>query len=287
GGGALLAANLVIISSAGALGISTELAVRVSLLSAGLWWGGFAIITFRRLKVRVPTKQPPPGQPYLRIGIRELANTFRELRRLPRTLQYLIAYMGFSDGIQTVITVASVFLAQELFVSKGLPTDESFLVRLILVIQFVAFGGTILFERMAARVGTKTAILISLFVWTSVVIYAYAWLQTTAQAWGLGVVIALVLGGSQALSRSLFSQMIPCGREASFFGLYEIAERSTSWIGPLIFGMVVAMTNSYRRAILSLIILFVFGIVILLFTDTRRAVHDAGNRLPEEAAALS
>ncbi len=80
--------------------------------------------------------------------------------------------MGFNDGIQTVITVASVFLAQELFVSKGLLTDESFLVRLILVIQFVAFGGTILFERMAARVGTKTAILISLFVWTSVVIYA-------------------------------------------------------------------------------------------------------------------
>ncbi len=94
GGGVLLAANLVIISSAGALGISKELAVRVSLLSAGLWWGGFAIITFRRLKVRAPAKQPPPGQPYLRIGIRELANTFRELRRLPRTLQYLVGVHG-------------------------------------------------------------------------------------------------------------------------------------------------------------------------------------------------
>ena len=97
-------------------------------------------------------------------------------------------------------------------------------------------------------------------------------------------VIAIVLGGSQALSRSLFSQMIPAGREASFFGLYEISERGTSWIGPLIFGIVVGATNSYRQAILSLIVLFIFGIVVLFFTDTDRAIHDAGTRLPVEAA---
>ena len=100
----------------------------------------------------------------------------------------------------------------------------------------------------------------------------------------MGAAIAVVLGGSQALSRSLFSQMIPAGREASFFGLYEISERGTSWIGPLIFGIVVGATNSYRQAILSLIILFVAGMIVLALTDTDRAVHDAGNRLPEEAA---
>jgi UMF1 family MFS transporter len=172
-------------------------------------------------------------------------------------------------------------------VSKGLPADDSFLVSLILVVQFVAYGGAILFERIARRIGTKNAILVALVVWTGIIVFAYAELQTTAHAWAMGVVLALVLGGSQALSRSLFSQMIPRGREASFFSLYEISERGTSWIGPLIFGLVVSVTNSYRQAILSLVALFVFGILMLIFTDTRRAVRDAGNRLPEEAAALT
>ena len=98
--------------------------------------------------------------------------------------------------------------------------------------------------------------------------------------------IAIVLGGSQALSRSLFSRMIPTGREASFFGLYEVSERGTSWIGPLVFGIVVARTSSYRQAILSLIVFFVAGMVILFFTDTDKAVHEAGNVLPEEVGTV-
>lgn len=182
--------------------------------------------------------------------------------------------MAFNDGIQTVITVASVFLAQELFVARGLATDQTFLIELTLMIQFVAFGGAILFERIARAVGTRSAILVSLVVWTAVVVYAYAALQTVAQAWAMGAVLGLVLGGSQALSRSLFSRMIPRGREAAFFGLYEISDRGTSWLGPAIFGVVVAVTNSYRQAILSLIALFIAGIVVLLFTDTDRAIAD-------------
>ena len=94
----------------------------------------------------------------------------------------------------------------------------------------------------------------------------------------MGAVLATVLGGSQALSRSLFSAMIPAGHEASFFSLYEIAERGTSWIGPLIFGIVVGRTGSYRQAILSLIVLFVAGSVGLLLTDTERAIREAGVR---------
>ena len=100
----------------------------------------------------------------------------------------------------------------------------------------------------------------------------------------MGVVIAIVLGGSQALSRSLFSRMIPEGREASFFGLYEVSERGTSWLGPLLFGVVVAATDSYRQALLSLIVLFVVGTIVLFLTDTDKAIHQAGNLLPEEAA---
>lgn len=100
-------------------------------------------------------------------------------------------------------------------------------------------------------------------------------------------VIAIVLGGSQALSRALFSRMIPRGREASFFGLYEVSERGTSWMGPFLFALVVAATGSYRQALLSLIGLFVIGAVILFFTDTDKAIHDAGNLLPEEVGHTS
>jgi UMF1 family MFS transporter len=168
-----------------------------------------------------------------------------------------------------------VFLAQELFVSRGLPASEAFLMGLVLMVQFVAFGGALLFARLASAITTKSAILCSLVLWSGIVIYAYGFLHTVAQAWAMGVVLAAVLGGSQALSRSLFSRMIPAGHEATFFGLYEITERGTSWIGPLLFGLVVGATGSYRQAILSLIVLFLGGIAVLVATDTDRAIEDA------------
>jgi UMF1 family MFS transporter len=151
------------------------------------------------------------------------------------------------------------------------------------MVQFVAFLGALLYERIANLVGTKNAILSSLVIWSGIVIYAYKYLQTTTQAWVMAALIAIVLGGSQALSRSLFSRMIPQGREASFFGIYEVSERGTSWIGPLVFSIVVARTGSYRQAILSLIVFFVVGLIILSLTDTDKAIHQAGNALPQEA----
>jgi MFS transporter, UMF1 family len=247
----------------------------VSLLSAGLWWGGFGALTFARLRARPAPLGAPPGRSAVAAGLGQVAATIRELRRLPQTFRFLMAYMLYNDGIQTVISTASVFLAQELFVARGLPTDQSFLIGLVLMIQFIAFFGALLFERIARIVQTKNAILISLLLWTGVIVYSYRFLETTRQAWVMGGVIAIVLGGSQALSRSLFSLMIPAGREASFFGLYEISERGTSWIGPLIFGMVAGATNSYRQAILSLVVLLLGGMLLLAFTGTDRAVAAA------------
>jgi UMF1 family MFS transporter len=285
GGGLLLALNLLLVLGAERIGISQGMAVRLSLLSAGIWWGGFAIITFRRLKTRERTSRLAPGQNFLVAALSELRQTFGELRRLRHTLRFLVGYLFYNDGIQTVIGAASVFLAQELFVARGVETPQSFLLGIFLLVQFVAFGGALLFERIAARAGTKNAILLSLLIWSGIVIYAYGFFRTTTQAWVMAGAIAIVLGGSQALSRSLFSRMIPAGREASFFGIYEISERGTSWMGPLVFSIVVASTNSYRQAILSLILFFVGGMLILFFTDTARAIHEAGNRLPEEAAS--
>ena len=284
GGGLLLALNFLLVKTAPRLGLDPYLAVRISLLSAGVWWGGFALITFATLKTRAAEKTLPRGKTYLTVGFSELGRTFRELARLRYTMKYLIAYLFFNDGIQTVISMASVFMAQELFIARGLKTDQSFLLGIFLLVQFVAIFGALLFERIANAIGTKNAILISLVSWAGVVIYCYGFLYTTTDAWALGAVIGIVLGGSQALSRSLFSRMIPAGREASFFGIYEVSERGTSWLGPLVFGVVVAATDSYRQALLSLVIFFVVGTIALYFTDTDKAIHQSGNLLPEEAA---
>jgi UMF1 family MFS transporter len=284
GGGLLLALNFLLVSNAPRLGMDPYLAVRISLLSAGIWWGGFALITFLTLKTRAAEKSLPKGKTYLTVGFSELGRTFRVLARLRHTLRYLIGYLMFNDGIQTVISMASVFMAQELFVARGLKTDQSFLLLIFLMVQFVAIFGALLFERLAYLINTKNAIMVSLVLWAAVVIYGYGFLHTTNEAWFMGVVIAIVLGGSQALSRSLFSRMIPAGREASFFGIYEVSERGTSWLGPLVFGAVVAATGSYRQALLSLIVFFVVGAIVLYLTDTDRAIHEAGNLLPEEAA---
>ena len=284
GGGLLLLLNFVLLRVGPRhLGISEEMAVRVSLLSAGLWWGAFSLVTLARLKTRGAARVLPPGQSYLTVGFAEIRETFRALLRLRQTLRYLVAYLLYNDGIQTVIGMAAVFIGQELFVARGLEPDRAFLSGIFLMVQFTAVFGALLFERVAARAGTKRAIVASLVVWAGLVVYAYGFLRTTGQAWVMAAFIAVVLGGSQALSRSLFSRMIPAGREASFFGLYEISERGTSWLGPLIFGAVVAATNSYRQAILSLIVFFVAGLILLLLTDTGRAIREATSPPPEEA----
>jgi UMF1 family MFS transporter len=279
GGGIVLALNLVLVSNAGSFGIDVPLAVRLSLLSAGVWWGLFSVVTFLRLRTRAPARKLPSGKNYVSAGFTELGATFRELARLPLTLKYLVGYLFFNDGIQTVLGVASVFLSQELFTAqeRAAGTDQAFVLKIYLAVQFVAFFGAVLFERGAAWFGTKRALLTSLVVWAGVVVYAYGFLHSTLGAWGMAAVIALVLGGSQALSRSLFARMIPAGFEASFFGIYEVSERGTSWIGPMLFGIVVGRTGSYRQAILSLIVLFLVGIIVLALTDTDLAIERAGD----------
>lgn len=273
GGGLMLGLNLLLVLGAPRWGISTGLAVRLAFLSAGLWWGGFAIIAFLKLRTRAGSKKLPPGQSYLTVGFNELKSTFRVLRRLPLTLRYLIAYLIYNDGIQTVIFASSAFLEQELFRSE----NPTFLLQIFLVVQFVAVIGALLFERLAYFIKAKNAILVSLVLWAAVVIYAYGFLHTIPQAWIMAVVIAIVLGGSQALSRSLFARMIPAGREASFFGIYEVSERGTSWMGPLLFSIVIARTGSYRQALASLIFFFVVGLIILLFTNTDKAIEQSGS----------
>ncbi|PYS98931.1 MAG: MFS transporter [Acidobacteria bacterium] len=266
-------------------GISTGLAVRISFLVASLWWGAFAIVTFFLVRTRGAEKNIPANKSLVTVGFSEIWQTLKELRRLRYTMLFLIAYLFYNDGIQTVITQASVFISYELFTSKGLPSDNSFLIIIFGIAQIAAFAGALIFERVSRVLGAKRTIIFSLVIWCGIVIYAYGFFATETQAYILGAFIGMVLGSAQALSRSLYSQMIPKGRESSFFGLYEISEKGTSWMGQLLFAVIVGATGSFRHAILGLIFFFIVGSLILLFTDTTKAIHEAGNLTPEEAEA--
>ncbi len=273
----VLSANLYFLKNCESYGITTEMAVRLCLLAAGIWWGGFSLVTFSLLKRRRPERQVPHGKNYISAGLGELRETVIELFKSRHTFRFLIAYLLYNDGIQTVITASSIFLSQELFVARGLEADRSVLIIAFLIAQIVAFFGAIIFERISRFTSAKTAIIVSLVIWSGITIYAYGFLNTVSEAYFMSGMIGLVLGGSQALSRSLFSKMIPKGRESSFFGIYEISERGTSWIGPIVFGLVAQLTDSYRPAILALIIFFILGTLILLLTNTEKAIQEAGH----------
>jgi UMF1 family MFS transporter len=276
GGGLLLLLNLVFYQLREVLGVATSLAVRINLASAGLWWLGWAAFTWARLRPRQTRRALPEGETYLSAGFKQLGRTLRELRLFPETLKYLLAYFLYNDGIQTVIAVSATFAAAPLN-RGGLEVDQSTLTMVILMIQFVAFGGALFWGRLARWVGAKKSILISLVIWAGVVTYAYAGMRGASRVlefWILGGFIALVMGGSQAISRSLFAQLIPDGKEAEFYSFYEVSERGTSWIGPLLFGVMNQAFGSLRPAILSLIFFFVMGLIVLPFVNIRKGISD-------------
>jgi UMF1 family MFS transporter len=281
GGGLLLALNLGLLTLDTRIGISAGMAVRISLLSAGLWWAAFTIIPvlgLRDLRGNLPgdTTMAAAHQSGVVTGsFRQLSRTLRELRLYPQTLLFLVAYLFFNDGIQTVISASSVYGAEELSFST------SQLIEIILLVQFIAFGGALLFGRLANHFGAWRVVLNSLVLWTLVVSIAF-FVPTGAFIIfiGLAVLIGIVLGGSQALSRSLYSQLIPRGREAEFFSLYQAMERGTSWFGTLVFGLVHQFTHSYRWAILALIVFFVVGGLLLSRVRMREGIVAAGNVVP-------
>lgn len=279
GGGLLLLVNLLLYNSAAQFGISSNDAARISMASAGVWWAIFTIIPILNIRHREAGRSLPAGKSYLTIGFQQLRETFRNARSYPQTLLFLAGYLLYNDGIQTVIALASQFGAIEL------KLDQSILIQVILMVQFVAFFGALAFGWLATYIGAKRAILGSLVIWSAVVIVAYAFIQPgqPLQFFLLAAVIALVLGGSQALSRSVFSLMIPKGQETEYFSMYEISERGTSWLGPLVFGLALQQTGSYRIAILLLMVFFIVGGLLLSRVDIRRAAIEAGNQPPARA----
>ena len=276
GGGILLALNLAFFIFSEDLGVPGDLAVRINLASAGIWWMGFALITWTRLRPRHAARALPAGETYVSIGFKQLGKTFREIKNFPETLKYLLAYFLYNDGIQTVIAVSSTFAAAPI-IRGGLEVDQDTLIAIILMIQFLAFGGALFWGKLAKWIGAKQSIIVSLVIWSGVVIFAYGGMKGESRVTEfiiLGALIAIVLGGSQAISRSLFAQMIPKGKEAEYYSFYEVSERGTSWTGPLIFGLANQIFGSLRYGILALIFYFIAGLIVLPLVNVNKAKED-------------
>jgi UMF1 family MFS transporter len=278
GGGVLLLINLAVVTMLSVDGDdqrTLDLA-RWSIVSAGVWWGAFTLLPLRWLKEH-PAAEVVAGRGgnVLTDGFRQLGHTIRSLKAYPLSLFFLVAFLVYNDGIQTVISLASQFGTEELHL------EQSALIITILIVQFLAFGGALLLGGLAAKIGARKTVLIALAGWLGVVLAAF-WLPEGEPVpfMLLGVGIGLVMGGSQALSRSLFSQLIPEGREGEYYGFYEISDKGTSWLGPLAFGLVFQLTNSYRIGIVSLVVFFVVGGILLALVPMRRAIVAAGNTPP-------
>lgn len=269
GGGLLLALNLVLYLNAGRIGMSEDMAVRISLSSAGAWWAAFTILPLIALQNRGTAHVLAAGQSAIVAMLEQMAHTLRDMRRYPQALTFMAAFLLYNDAIQTVITLATQFGHDEL----KIPISQ--LTLAILMVQFVAFFGAMAFQWLAAAINAKRAVVASLVIWTAVLVYIYLAVKTTLQFFIMAAIVALVLGGSQALSRSLYSQIIPKLKEAQYFSVYSLSDKGTSWLCPMFFGLALQFTKSYRIAILSLIIFFLAGLFVLLKVDVERGEQDA------------
>jgi MFS transporter, UMF1 family len=273
GGGLQFAAALVLIAFHDFFGLSEAGAARIGMLSAALWWGGFALVTvflLREPKIRrggAAGSVPTTSFGYLTLGFSRVWKTLLQVGKLKQLTLFLLAFLVYNEGIQTVIQMATMYGKQELKLSAAA------LMITLLLVQVVAMFGALLFSWIAVRTGTKRAVMLSLAVWSVVVIYAY-FIHTAPQYFILGGAVGIVLGGSQAISRSLYSTMIPEDSPAEFFAFYSVVNKFSAVWGPFIFAMIRHLSGSSRNAILSVIVFFILGILLLSLVNEKQARRD-------------
>jgi MFS transporter, UMF1 family len=284
GGGLQFLICLILILMHDKIGIGKILAVRISLLFTGVWWAGFAIITFIWLcehKVSKSSSRLSKDKNtlwnYLQSGIIQTWNTTLSVRKHRNLAFFLIAFMCYNDGIQTVIRMAAIFGKDEL------KLKNETLMGTLLLVQFVGIGGALLFGRIAKVFGTKKVLIFVLYLWVAILCYAY-FMTSSLDFWILGMAVGLVLGGSQAISRSFYGVMIPINKSAEFFGFYSVFEKFSAIWGPFVFGIIRQITGTSRLAILSLVVFFVIGIVLLYYVDEKendtKGNHKNSMKLP-------
>ena len=264
GGGLMLLLNLAWIQMPETFGFaSATAAVKASFVTVGVWWALFSIPLMRT----VP--EPLGAAGAVRLGpvaaiagaFRRLGETFREVRKYRNAFLLFIAMLLYQDGIQTIIRLAGVFGAE-----AGIPLTAQ--IQAFVMVQFVGIPFAFLFGSLGARIGTKRAIFIALAVYSLATILGYS-MQTTRDFFILAGLIATVQGGAQALSRALFSRLIPVEKTSEFFGFFAVAERFATVLGPAVVTLSIAMTGSARTAVLAILGFFIAGGIVLSMVDER------------------
>jgi len=241
-------------------------AMLASFILVGLWWAVFSIPLFLWVKESqidsdIRFTQAITG------GIEQLLATFKEARRLRIVWLFLLAYWFYIDGVYTIIRMAMDY-------GVRLEFDQISLVWAFLITQFIGFPAAIAYGKLGEKIGAKTGIVIAIGVYIAVTIYGY-FMDVVAEFYALAIVIGLVQGGVQSLSRSLYARIVPGNKVAEFFGFYNIMGKFATVLGPLLVAMVSGFTGDPRLAILSIIVLLAIGGILLLFVDETEAQHVA------------
>ena len=275
GGVLCLVLNLAMIRQPAWLGLSPDdhIPVRVALLSIGVWWGVFAIPTFVWLKER----RASPGAReagYLKVGFRRLYGTIVNIGRYRELVKFMISFLLYNDGVQTVIVMAAVFGAEVLRM------DQSELILCFILTHVVAFFGSLTFGALGDRLSTTRAIHFTLAVWTASVFYVLV-INESWEFWVLAVVIGFVLGGTQAASRALLAQFTPPHKSAEFFGFFATGGRFASVLGPALFAIVTEKTGTPRLGVFSVLVFFLLGWGMLFFVDEKKGIAESARDLGE------
>lgn len=278
GGGILLAINIAMIFFWEKLGLSSaEMASRLSFLSVGIWWAVFSIPVLTTVpEPPVPAMQDRRINPF-RVAFRRLSTTFRDVRQYSELTKFIIAFWLYNDGIGTIIKMATIY-------GTEIGIGQMDLIGALVLLQFVGIPFSLLFGRLAKRLGTKPSIYVALAVYTVISVAGY-FMTTAWQFWLLAGMVGLVQGGSQALSRSLFGAMVPKLKSAEFFGFYDVSSKFAGIVGPAVFALVGQLTGSSRFGIVSLIVFFVLGGLLLTQVDEKEGIRVA-RAADEKAASL-
>ncbi len=276
GGGLHLALSLGLLSFHESLGLGETDAQRIVVLSSGVWWAAFSVFSLSRLRDVGEVGELPEEyrggsrlMAYARLGLDRTIRTTKRLPAFRQLMLFLLAFLIYNDGIQTIISLSPVYASETLNLSAET------IAAVFLVIQIVAFFGALAFGRISDRLGTKGAILLSLVVWAGLTVGGYFLPEGEVLPFlALGVGVGFVLGGSQALSRSLYASMIPEEASAEFFGFFSVFRRLSAILGPYLFAIIDSATGSARNAILAFIAFFVVGALILARVDVDKARAD-------------
>lgn len=263
GGGLLLALNLIMIEKFAWFGLDSKAAgSRLSFFSVGIWWLIFSIPAF----FSIHELQRPGRQSFysgLTTYFRQLSQTVKDLPKIPGLLIFIFSFALFNDGIQTVISMSSIYG------KEVLNLNESVLIGTLLMIQFLGWPFTLFMIGLTRFFGSKRLLSYSLMLWVGIVAYAY-FMKNATDFLLLGALVALVLGTSQALARSIYARLIPTGRQAEYFSLYALSGKMSSMLGPLVFGLIQDITNNARLSILSLGVFFILGLILLQWVSIDR-----------------